>query len=416
MAIGTSDTVAAHGNHRVSIEIAAPPELAYALWTQFEKFPRYFRHIEAVRVDPSNRLLQQWTGKFLGTSQTWNAEITNLTPNRIIAWRSVDGFENSGSLTFERNEATEPAGEGTTTLTLQIGYNPPLGFLGDVAEAVWYKQRFDEALEEDLSRFKDLCEALYARILARRGEGDSLDAAMQATLIDEGIPEQALPSKIERGEYEMNHIPYPGVITTTELGNRLAWGEVAFTILDVRPLEYYQQAHIQGASAAPLESLEERIQQITAPETSGWDRQIIVYSNRGDGLSALAAERLRAIGYSRVFDYVDGFEAWRSTHGPIETQTTGQIPSKGLPERSDYLERVTAAPSVNDNPIVGGSESEMSQEKVSPKFAGGVPGARIAEQPAKSEEQVLREAAMHERTSEELDPREDEAAGHRQQS
>jgi uncharacterized membrane protein len=131
MAIGTNDTAAAHGNHRVSITINAPLELVYSLWTKFENLPHYFHHILQVQTNPDNPLLQHWRGKIFGVEQEWDAEITTLTPHRVIAWRSIKGFENSGSLTFEQRESTNQLGEGTT-LTVQIGYNPPLGVLGDV--------------------------------------------------------------------------------------------------------------------------------------------------------------------------------------------------------------------------------------------------------------------------------------------
>ncbi|UFP96649.1 SRPBCC family protein [Gloeobacter morelensis] len=397
MAIGTSDTVAAHGNHRVSIDIAAPPELAYALWTQFENFPRYFRHILEVRTAPENRLVQHWKGKIFGIEQEWDAEISTLTPNRVIAWRSVKGFENSGSLTFEPR-----AGAGTQ-LTAQIGYDPPMGALGDIAEAVWVKNRFDEGLQEDLTRFKTYCEGIYARIAERTGKGESMEAALQAVLAgEEGMIAQDLPTCIEPAEYDMDHAPRGGVITTTELTNRLGWGEVAFTLLDVRPLEAYKAAHIQGANAAPIESLEEIVREITASMSGESNRSLIVYSESGDGLSAVAAQRLLALGYTSVLDYTDGFAAWRSAGQPVETQTMGQIQSKGLPEREEYIDRVIAAPTANDNPVVGSTAA--GQEKVKPQ-AYGSPMGRVGENAALSEEEFLRRQQQRDEDSAKTDPR-----------
>ncbi len=347
MAIGTNDTAAAHGNHRVSITVRAPIELVYALWTRFENFSRYFHHILEVQADPADAPFQHWKGKIFGVEQEWEAKITNLTPCHIIAWRSVKGFENSGSLIFERLEPTSQLGGGTT-LTVQIGYNPPLGILGDVAEAMWYKQRFDEGLEEDMTRFKQLCERIYGHMHDHVKAGESMETAMANALTSEQIAaEHNLASSPERAQYEMSYIPSPNVITTTELKNRLQWGEVGFTILDVRSLYSYQQGHIQGASNAPLEMIEECVDRIVGPMGAKGERQIIVYSESGDGLSASAAHCLRALGHSQVLDYVDGFSAWISADQSIESPSAEQILKKGMPEKRNYAERVMPSTVLN---------------------------------------------------------------------
>lgn len=356
MAIGTNDTAAAHGNHRVSITINAPVELVYTLWTKFENFPHYLNHILQVQTNPNNPLLQHWKGKIFGVEQEWDAEITNLTANHVIAWRSIEGFENSGSLTFERREPTNQLGGGTT-VTVQIGYDPPLGIFGDVAEALWYKQRFDEGLEEDMTRFNQLCERIYGHMNDRVKDGESMETAMAEALSSEHISmEQNLPNSPEPAQYEMSYSPSPNIITTTELKNRLQWGEVGFTILDVRSSDSYQQGHIQGASNAPLEMIEEYVRQIVGPMNAKGDRQIIVYSESGDNLSASAARRLYELGHRQVFDYTDGFSAWISADQSVEMPSADQTLRKGLPERHDperpvYDERViTASSRQSDSP------------------------------------------------------------------
>lgn len=325
MAIGTSDTAAAHGNHRVSIHIAAPLEFTYSLWLHFERLPEYLRHILEVRVDQKRPNRQYWKTKVFGIEQEWVAEITSLTPNRLIAWRSIEGLENSGSLTFEGDSLQ-------TQLTLQIGYNPPLGALGDLAEALWYKQRFDEGLEEDLTNFKVLAETEYGK----HKNGSS-------------VATPSLTTDAKPNDYEMQYTPKGNVITTAELKNRLQWGEVAFTLIDVRPTNAYAHAHLQGANSAPLEVLEERIRALTSAMSAPAERTLIVYSDQGDGLSAQAATLLKRMGFDEVIDYTDGFSAAQSAHFPLEYQSTGQIDNKNLPERTDYIEGVISGPSVNDH-------------------------------------------------------------------
>lgn len=372
MAIGTSDTVAAHGNHRVSIDVGVPPEFAFALWSQFDHFPRYFRHIQEVTVDARDPRIQHWKGSVMGLEQEWDAEVTAFVPNQVIAWRSIRGFDNSGSLTFERTTPADTEGPaGTTLITAQIGYDPPMGAFGDLVEAVWVKQRFDEGMEEDLSRFKALAESMYGQVFARVQNGESPVEATNAVLHSEaGITqERLLDKRIDTNDYNMAHIPQANIMTTQELKNRLEWGEVALTIVDVRPVEAYKQGHIQGSSTAPLEVLEERILGLTGQMSAQKDRQIVVYSDR-EGLSALAAQKLRDLGYSVVFDYVDGFSAWRTTGLPVETQSTGQIIAKGLPEREGYINDVIANPTVNTDASVGYNEALRGPE---PASSPGVP-------------------------------------------
>jgi uncharacterized membrane protein/rhodanese-related sulfurtransferase len=361
MAIGTNDTAAAHGNHRVSITINAPLEMVYKLWTNFENFPRYLNHISQVQTSSQNPLIQHWKGNVFGVEQEWDAEITTVTPPHIIAWRSIKGFENSGSLTFERRESTNQLGGGTT-LTVQVGYNPPLGVFGDVAEALWYKQRFDEGLEEDMTRFNELCERLYVRMQERTKSGESMEAAMAEALGNEQISVDHLPTSPEPAQYEMSYTPSPNIITTTELKNRLQWGEVGFTILDVRLPEIYQHGHIQGASNAPLAMLEEYVEKIVGPMRAEGERQIIVYSESGDDLSARAAHRLYELGYRQVLDYTDGFSAWISANQAVEMPSAEQILNKGLPEKHNYSEH-TAAVSPEKSDIPKDLEIKDSQQQ-----------------------------------------------------
>jgi uncharacterized membrane protein/rhodanese-related sulfurtransferase len=321
MAIGTDDTASAHGNHRVSISISAPVDLTYALWSDFKRLPEYLRHVLEVRIDHTHSQLQYWKTKVFGIEQEWLAEITSTIPNHLIAWKAVKGVENSGSLTFEGDAAQ-------TQLTLQIGYDPPLGALGDLAEALWYKQRFDEALEEDLTRFKEIAEAEFSNSNSN------------------SVPLTEAP---EPAGYEKNYIPNQNVITATELKNRLQWGEVGFTLIDVRSADSYLQAHLQGANSVPFDMLEEGVLAITKSMSSPAERPLIVYSERGDGLSSKATALLERMGFDEVLNFIDGFSAAQSAKLPMEYQNTGQIDNKNLPERSDYIENVVSGPSLSDN-------------------------------------------------------------------
>jgi len=136
-----------------SITVNRPASELYNAWRNFEGLPRFMRHLVSV-TSQGNR--SHWVAHGpAGTTVEWDAEIHNEDPNRLIAWRSVEGSQvaTAGSVHF--NQAPDGRGtEGEGTLK----YNPPAGKLGS-----WLAWAFGEEpgqqIEEDLRRFKQLMEA-----------------------------------------------------------------------------------------------------------------------------------------------------------------------------------------------------------------------------------------------------------------
>jgi len=97
---------------------------------------------------------------------------------------------------------------------------------------------------------------------------------------------------------------------------RVQAGEV--TVLDVRPLEEYEAAHIAGAQSIPLCELEKRL------ATLRKDREIVAYC-RGPYcvLAPEAVKLLRARGYVATA-LGDGVAEWRERGLPVESG--GQAP------------------------------------------------------------------------------------------
>ncbi len=98
-------------------------------------------------------------------------------------------------------------------------------------------------------------------------------------------------------------------IDRQELARRLRAGTV--TLIDVRPAEEYQQAHIDGAISVPIDQLPTWVR--TAPKR----RQVVAYC-RGPycvyALQAVAALRKRGIAAVRA---EDGVSEWRAAGLPI---------------------------------------------------------------------------------------------------
>lgn len=140
------------------IVVDVPVSVAYNQWTQFESFPQFMEGVnEVVQLD-EKRL--RWCADVAGKDQEWEAEITDQVPDRHIAWRSVTGTPNAGSVTFQ------PAGEDKTKVALELMYEPR-----DAAEKVGDALGFlERQVDADLGRFKEFIEERGAATGAWRGK------------------------------------------------------------------------------------------------------------------------------------------------------------------------------------------------------------------------------------------------------
>ena len=110
-----------------------------------------------------------------------------------------------------------------------------------------------------------------------------------------------------------------------QLKQRLEWGEPAFTILDVRDRQNFNDGHIMGAMAMPTSELVERAKSL-APT-----RDIYVYGAT-DEETAQAAQQLRSAGFEHVSELQGGLPAWKAIGGPTE----GVIESRTPAGADDY--------------------------------------------------------------------------------
>ena len=91
-------------------------------------------------------------------------------------------------------------------------------------------------------------------------------------------------------------------IEPSALSVRLAAGE-SLQIVDVREPHEWAIARIDGAQLIPLAALESRLEELSP------DREIIVHCKAG-ARSAQAVRRLRAAGFTRVFNLAGGIQRW----------------------------------------------------------------------------------------------------------
>jgi len=150
---------------RETIDVGVPLSTAYNQWTQFEEFPRFMEGVEYVRQLDDARLI--WKAEIGGKSVEWQAKITEQVPDMRVAWRSVSGARNAGTVSFERID------DRRTRITLELEYEPE-GFvenLGDFLGVVSTRAK------GDLMRFKEFIEKRGRETGAWRGRIPSPDAS-----------------------------------------------------------------------------------------------------------------------------------------------------------------------------------------------------------------------------------------------
>src|SRR5687768_10016733 len=83
-----------------TVEVQCTLSQVYNQWTQLETFPRFMEGVEEVKQLDDTHL--HWHAEIAGVDREWDSEITDQVPDRKIAWRSITGPENGGTVTFQQ--------------------------------------------------------------------------------------------------------------------------------------------------------------------------------------------------------------------------------------------------------------------------------------------------------------------------
>ena len=129
-----------------SIEIPAPISEVYRRWSDFAHFPQFMANVEEVTPIGGNRY--HWVARIFGVKQEWDAEVTENTPERTIAWQSITGSYNAGTVSFFSE------GMNQTLVRVRFEYAPPGGKIGQALDQVTQMTRRE--VHEDLENFKKL--------------------------------------------------------------------------------------------------------------------------------------------------------------------------------------------------------------------------------------------------------------------
>jgi uncharacterized protein YndB with AHSA1/START domain len=147
-----------------SVTVDLPVRTVYNQWTQFEQYPKFMTHVEAVKQLDDTHL--HWTAKVLGARREWVAEITEQIPDQRIAWRAQEGNKHDGThggaVTFHRLD------DDHTQVMLQLDMAPSgLGERVAVGAGV-----METSAKKDLKAFKTFVENRGGETGAWRGDVD----------------------------------------------------------------------------------------------------------------------------------------------------------------------------------------------------------------------------------------------------
>jgi uncharacterized membrane protein len=135
-----------------TIKIKAPPDEVFRFWSDYRNFPRFMSHVLEV-CDLGDGKSHWVVDGPAGTKTYWDAEVTELTPNEQICWKTMEnhGVSHCGSIQFSPNQ------NGGTLVHLKMQYTPPLGIFGNTLARIFGADPKTE-MEQDLARMKTMIE------------------------------------------------------------------------------------------------------------------------------------------------------------------------------------------------------------------------------------------------------------------
>lgn len=130
-----------------SIDVNVPVTTAYNQWTQFESFPQFMDGINEIKQTDDTHT--HWNVSIGGVKREFDAEITEQHPDERIAWKSTDGPDQAGVVTFHKLDGDN------TRVTLQMDWEPN-GAVEKIGSAIGAD---DRQIQHDLEKFKELIES-----------------------------------------------------------------------------------------------------------------------------------------------------------------------------------------------------------------------------------------------------------------
>jgi uncharacterized membrane protein len=138
---------------RQSFVVNLPRKEAYAFWRSVGDYPKFMKHVGSVEELDAKRSRWVVDGP-AGRSVTWESEIVEEDPGRVLAWRTTGRSDVRHGGRVELYEAT--AGRGTV-VCVRLSYEAPAR-RGHAALSRVFRDDPETQIRGDLRRFKQVAE------------------------------------------------------------------------------------------------------------------------------------------------------------------------------------------------------------------------------------------------------------------
>jgi rhodanese-related sulfurtransferase len=128
-----------------------------------------------------------------------------------------------------------------------------------------------------------------------------------------------LSARLEQARQQRRHEQFQGVKTINLVQAYALFQTGKALFIDARPADEYAEIHVPKA----LNITPEMLKNPAATQITGIakNRQIVVYCSQAScDLSLKVAEKLQALGFSRVMAFMGGFQAWDEAGYPAATE------------------------------------------------------------------------------------------------
>ncbi len=132
--------------HTVQIEVEAPLERVWELWSDLEQMPQWTLWLESVKVLEDNPNLSRWQLATRGIKLSWLARTLKKVPQQIIQWEAVDGWPNRGAVRFHNRPQS-------SMIELTIAYAKPR-IWGQTMDKLFLGRLVASTIRADLERFR----------------------------------------------------------------------------------------------------------------------------------------------------------------------------------------------------------------------------------------------------------------------
>ncbi|MEA5465306.1 SRPBCC family protein [Leptothoe sp. PORK10 BA2] len=139
--------------HSVHVDVEAPIDLVWALWSDLEQMPQWMKWIDSVELLADQPEMSRWKLASGVWEFTWLSRTVKVVPHQILQWESVDGLPNRGAIRFYGHQ------QGRSTVKMTLAYSVP-NVLAKFMENGWLRGIVDSTLQADLERFRKKAEQI----------------------------------------------------------------------------------------------------------------------------------------------------------------------------------------------------------------------------------------------------------------